>query len=222
MKMKVRMRLMKKTGSERIRELTMLRKNLPDGHQKYFVYFHKPADVRQMIFMVWKYPEQNDDRWLYIPAIKLVKRIAADDSRSSFVGSDFTYEDVSGRDLTADTHTLLREDVLNGRTCYVVESVPKNKKSAGYQRKISWIDKEHFLPLKEEYYDQRGELFRLYTAEEISDEHGFPTAMKRMMLNVKSGHRTEVTVQEIRYDLGLSESIFSERYLRQPPMQWLR
>ena len=175
-----------------------------------------------MIFMVWKYPEQDDDRWLYIPAIKLVKRIAADDSRSSFVGSDFTYEDVSGRDIIADTHTLLREDALNGRTCYVVESVPKNKKGAEYQRKVSWIDTEHFLPLKEEYYDRRGDLYRRYTAEQVNDEHGFPTAMKRVMEHIKSGHRTEVTVQEIRYDLGLSESIFSERYLRQPPMKWIR
>ena len=83
----------------------MLRKNYGEagGEQKFFMYFFQPADVKDMTFMVYKYPAKDDDRWLFVPAINMVRRIAAQDKTSSFVGSDFTYEDVSGRDLHDDT-----------------------------------------------------------------------------------------------------------------------
>ena len=93
---------------------------------------------------------KDDDRWLFIPAIKLVTRIAAKDNQSSFVGSDFTYEDVSGRDLGADAYELLREEATAGRDCYVAASNPKA--ASAFSRKVSWIDKTSFLPVKEEYY----------------------------------------------------------------------
>lgn len=223
MKAKVMMKLISKSGKERIRELTMLRLNQGDnGEQKYYMYFHQPADVRQMAFMVWKYPGKNDDRWLYVPAIKLVQRIAANDKNSSFVGSDFTYEDVSGRDVSEDTHTLKGEEVMNGDSVYVLESVPKDEKSAYYSRKVSWIDKETFLPLKEEYYDQRGDLFKTFMAEQIKVVEGIATIMQRTMANAQSGHRTVVTFEAVTYNNGLEDSIFSERYLRNAPREWIQ
>ncbi len=103
-KARVMMKLISKGGAERVRELTMLRKNYGEqgGDQKFFMYFFQPADVKDMTFMVYKYPERDDDRWLFVPAINMVRRIAAQDKRSSFVGSDFTYEDISGRDIQDD------------------------------------------------------------------------------------------------------------------------
>src|SRR3989338_7982395 len=113
MRAKVLMELINKDGQKRVRELTMLRKDYEEGgNQKYFMYFHKPADVKDTTFMVYKYTNKDDDRWLFIPAINLVKRIAANDKYSSFVGSDFTYEDVSGRKPDEDRHTLLRKEKL--------------------------------------------------------------------------------------------------------------
>src|SRR4030067_1387473 len=95
---RVPMNLIDKDGHARTRVMTMLRRDTDEkGNQKYFIYFHEPGDVRQMTFMVWKYADKEDDRWIFIPAVDLVRRIAADDKRSSFVGSDFTYTDVSGR-----------------------------------------------------------------------------------------------------------------------------
>ena len=114
-KAKVAMRLISKAGNERRREMIMIRKDEADGrNQKYFTYFHQPADVRGTTYMVYKYPNRDDDRWLFIPSINLVQRIAASDKRSSFFGSDFTYEDVSGRDPGSDNHTLLKEEIYNG------------------------------------------------------------------------------------------------------------
>jgi len=229
-KARVVMKLITKDGKERIREMTMLRKNYGEtgGDQKYFIYFFQPADVRNMTLMVYKYPEKDDDRWLFVPAVDLVRRIAASDARSSFVGSDFTYEDVSGRDIPADTHTILREERLGDRDCYVVESVPKEP--VDYVKRVSWIDKKTFLPLKEEYYDVQKELGRVFTADKIEDiavaegreRRSIPTITKRTMKNLKTGHRTEVTFTSVSYNIGLQDDIFTERYLRNPPERWIK
>lgn len=216
-KARVVMKLISKTGQERIRELTMIRKNYgePGGQQRYFIYFFKPADVKDMTFMVYKYPERDDDRWLFIPALNMVRRVAAQDKRSSFVGSDFTYEDVSGRDIQEDIHLIVREEKIDGKDCYVIKSTPKSG-DVDYSYKISWIDKGNFLPLKEEYHDKKGELYKVFTADEIKDIRGFPTVTKRTMKNLQSGHRTEVTFIKADYDIGIEDSLFTERYLRHP------
>src|SRR3972149_2962518 len=210
MKTKVTMRLLSKEGGERVRVLIMARRNVKTGgDQKYFILFLQPADVRDMTFIVWKYPQRDSDRWLYIPAIKLVKRIAADDKRSSFVGSDFSYEDVSGRAAEEDNHTLLREEKYEGKELFVVKSIPKDEKSADFGYKGSWIDKGNFVLWKEEYYDKRGALFKVFTADEVKPIQGFPTTVKRTMKNVQTGHWTEAACGGVKYNMGLADGVFS-------------
>ncbi len=218
---RISMRLVNPQGKERRREMTLLRKNLgSSGKQRYYIYFHAPADIKRTAFMVWKYPAREDDRWIFIPAIKLVRRIAADDKRSSFVGSDFTYEDVSGRDVGDETHRLMGEENLDDRPVYRIESLPKTKRD--YSRRLSWIDRKRNLPLKEEYFDARGELMRTFNADEVREVDGHWTATRRSMRDGRSGHRTEVVYEEVGYDVGLTEGLFSERYLRRPQRQWIR
>jgi hypothetical protein len=221
-KARVMMKLISKGGQERVRELTMLRKNYGEsgGDQKYFMYFFQPADVKDMTFMVYKYPAKDDDRWLFVPAINMVRRIAAQDKRSSFVGSDFTYEDVSGRDIEEDTHTITKEEKIGDKETYVIKSTPKAG-DVDYSYKISWVDKNNFLPLKEEYHDKKGELYKVFSAEEINDVKGFPTVTKRTMKNLQSGHRTEVTFTKTDYNIGIENSLFSERFLKTPPKKWI-
>lgn len=221
-KARVMMKLISKGGQERTRELTMLRKNYGEsgGEQKYFMYFFQPADVKDMTFMVYKYPAKDDDRWLFVPAINMVRRIAAQDKSSSFVGSDFTYEDVSGRDIADDAHTIVKEEKVGVHDSYVVKSAPKAA-DVDYSYKISWIGKSNFLPLKEEYYDRKGELYKVFSADEIKDVKGFPTVTKRTMKNLQSGHRTEVSYPKSDYNIGIEDSLFSERYLKQPPKKWI-
>ena len=221
-KARVVMKLINKDGQERVRELAMLRKNVgePGGEQKYFIYFFQPADVKDMTFMIYKYPTKDDDRWMFIPAINMVKRIAAQDKRSSFVGSDFTYEDVSGRNIDSDNHVIEREEKLGNRDCYVVKSTPKGT-DADFGYKLTWVDKANFLPLKEEQYDKKAALYKVFTADEVADIQGIPTVVKRTMKNVQTGHRTEVTYLKTGYNLGIEDSLFSERFLRQPPRKWI-
>jgi len=217
---KLTMELIDRNGGKRVRVLTMLRRNQEaGGDQKYFMYFHEPGDVRRLTFMVWKYPAREDDRWIFVPAVDLIRRIAAEDKYSSFVGSDFSYEDVSGRDVAEDTHTLVREERLGDREAFVIESVPRE--AAAFTKRVSWVDKENFLPLKEEYYDAQNELQRVFTADRI-EKKVYPTIMKRTMRNIKTGHRTEVTVNSVAYDLGLKDVDFSERRMRRPPRSWVR
>jgi len=220
MRGKVSMRLISAQGRERKRELIWLRKNTGEGQQRYYIYFVTPSDVKGISFLVWKYSEKEDDRWIFIPAIKLVRRIAADDKRSSFVGSDFSYEDLSGRAVDDETHTLLHSDELDGRPVYVVESKPKIK--IDYVRRVSWIDRERWLPLKEEFFDSRGQKARIFTAKQVMQIDGHWTATLRIMENPQLRHRTETLFYDIKYDIGLKQDLFTERYLRNPPRKWLR
>jgi outer membrane lipoprotein-sorting protein len=154
----------------------------------------------------------------------MTRRIAARDSRSSFVGSDFSYEEVSGRDVDADSHTLLREEKLGDSMCYVVQSTPKS--AADFTRKLSWIDKASWLPLKEEYYDAQNQLARVFTADKIesirASDKSYLTATKRTMKNVLSGHRTEVVFENVSYDDAIPADVFTERSLQQVPEKWIR
>jgi len=217
------MRLVNKEGKERIRDFTMLRLDKEDGgEQYYYAYFIKPPDVNRTVFMVWKHIDRDDDRWLYLPAIDLVKRISANDKRSSYVGSDFTYEDVSGRHLHDDEHTLIKKEVINGKNTFVVKSIPKDKDEVEFSYRLVWSDTQTFLPLKVEYYNRRGELYKQMTTDKIDIIEGTPTVTKATMKDLAGEHFTEIEFKKIDYNVGLNENIFVERYLRKPPIKWIR
>lgn len=219
----VNMSITNKSGKTRTRVFTMLRKDITEGgEQRYYTYFKEPGDVRRMTFMVWKNPDTNDDRWIYIPSLDLVKRIAANDKQSSFVGSDFTYEDVSGRHWTEDTQSTEREEKLNDRDTWVIRNVPKDAKSAVYAYRLTWVDKESYLPLKEEYYDSKGQLLRVFTADKIETVNGIQTVTERTMTDEKKGNRTTVSFSGIKYNVGLNDDIFTERFLRQAPREYIQ
>lgn len=220
---KVNMRIIDAQDRERAREFVILRKDEDtadgeDGKQKMYVYFNKPADVKKMVFMVVKNMDRDDDRWLYLPALDLVKRIAASDERTSFVGSHFFYEDVSGRGIDEDTHELLEQD----DTYYIVKSTPKDTKSVEFAYYKNWIHKSTFLPVKTEYYDGADQKIRSYTALKVDMVGGHPTVTASRMENHESGGKTLMNYSAVKYDVGLPDEIFSERYLRKAPRKYLK
>jgi outer membrane lipoprotein-sorting protein len=206
-------------GRTRTRVFTILRKNEAgtDGAQKYYVYFHKPLDVRGMAYLVWKQTDRDDDRWLYLPALDLVRRIAASDKRSSFAGTTFLYEDVSGRALDLDTHELVSGD----GDAYTIKSTPKDADIVEFATSLTKIRKKDFVPVEAEYFDKEGRLIRRLTALQTQDVGGYVTVtqMKAEDLNAKSS--TVSTFSDIKYDAGLTDDVFTERYLRRPPLQWI-
>ncbi len=216
----VYMEIIDKQGRKRTREFTMLRKNIGKccGEQKYYVYFHRPADVNKMVYMVWKHTDRDDDRWLYLPALDLVKRISATDKRSSFVGSDFVYEDVSGRSINLDKHILLKTT----KKFYVLKNVPKDPKIVEFSYFTMWIDKRTFLPIKVVFYDKQGNPHRVYEVLEVKIIQGYPTVTKSRMKNLQTKGVTNMTFSRIKYNINIPENIFTERYLRVPPIRYLR
>jgi outer membrane lipoprotein-sorting protein len=216
-KAKVSMVITDKKGRTQQREFVILRKDIKDGgDQNYYVYFLRPPDVRKMVFMVHKHADlkKDDDRWLYLPDLDLVKRIAAGDKRTSFVGSDFLYEDVSGRSLQEDTHELKdANDKL-----FVVRNVPKKPETVEFYYYDVSIDRKTFMPMKMEYYDKNGKLYRIIKSLKIQKIQEFPTVVKSVVLDLKTGNKTVMEFSNVKYDINLKD-IFTERYLRRPPRE---
>jgi len=221
-KSEISMRIVNRQGQVRERRLTMLRLNqTPGGDQSYYIYFHEPADVKGMSFLILKHIGRDDDRWMYLPAIDLVKRIASSDKRTSFAGSDFTYEDVSGRALDEDANELIGEEDLNTYHCLVVKSTPKRPGEAEFSYRKIWIDKATHLPIKVENYDLKGKLYKVYEAKEIQTIQDTPTIAKAVMKDLENERYTEITMKAVSYNTGITSDIFQERLLRRAPRQWI-
>jgi hypothetical protein len=227
---KVSMVITDKQGRTRKRKFNMLRRDDSDQDQdqKFYAYFQEPADLRRTVFMVHKHAGlgRDDDRWLYLPSLDLVKRIAAGDKRTSFVGSDFLYEDISGRNIAEDTHELIKTT----DRYYVLKNIPKRPGSVEFDYYLAYIDKNTFIPLKLEYFKGNNRLYRVIEAQRVenipADENGqqvtYPTVTVSIAKDLEKGSKTEMRYANIRYNIGVEDNIFTERYLRRPPREVMR
>ncbi len=214
-----RMMIVDRQGRKQLRQFTMLRHNVEKGgEQFYYVQFSRPADVRNTVFLVNKHVGKDDDRWLYLPGLDLVKRIAAGDKRTSFVGAHFFYEDVSGRGVDEDTH----EFVEMTDDHYVILNKPKDKSSAEFTEYTVWVNRDHFLPEKIEYKNAKGKVYRRMEALKVDMIEGHPTATKSRVDDLAGGGYTLMEMRFVDYDLGVPKDVFSERSLRNPPRDWLK
>ncbi len=200
------------------RELVILRKNTGGLNQKWYAYFNQPADIKKMVFMSWKQDGKADKRWLYVPSLDLVKRLSTADKRGSFAGSQFTYEDVTGRSPKEDTHELQETSA----TSYKIKSTPKNPSSVEFAYYVSFVDKKTFLPTKTILYDKSGNAYKRYEMLDSREIQGFPTITKFSMTNLKTKESTIATMSNIQYNIGIQENIFTEASLRRAPRQYLR
>lgn len=215
---KVTMTITDKQGNKRTRQFVILRKDVADGKdQMYFVYFQRPADVRRMAYLVHKHVDRDDDRWLYLPALNLEKRIAAGDKRTSFVGSDFLYEDVSGRSLAEDIHELGEPN----EHYYVIKNTPKDPQSVEFSFYLVWVNKSDYLPVKMIYYDKTGTPYRIIEALKIETIQGFPTVTRSVAKDLKTSSQTVMEFSDIRYNIGLSDEIFTNRSFSRTPREVL-
>ena len=219
-KAKVKMTITDKRGQKRQREFIILRQDVADGgDQNYFVYFQRPADVRRMTYMVRKHAaiDKDDDRWLYMPSIDRLNRIAAGDKRTSFVGSDFLYEDVSGRSLDEDTHEL----ASTTDTAFVVKNTPKKPDSVEFSYFTVAIDRQNYVPTKMEFFDKEGKLYRTIESQKVELIQELPTVTKSVVQDLKTGSKTEMEFTDVQYNIKL-KNVFEERYLRRPPREAMR
>ncbi len=214
----VRMIISDAQGRQQRRQFTVLRRDVDElGDQQFLVVFSQPSDVRGTVFLVDKHVDRDDDRWLYLPGLDLVKRISAGDKRTSFVGSHYFYEDVSGRPHTDDSHEL----VETTDEYYVIRHQPLDPSSVEFASYVTWIDRATFLPMKIEYTNSAGQMYRSVEVFEVEDIDGIPTVTTSRVSDILTGGQTDMQFRFIRYDVGLPDDVFTERSLRAPPRDWL-
>lgn len=202
--------LINKNGSKRVRELKSYSKDYGQD-RKTIMFFLYPGDVKGTGFLTWDYDQANkgDDKWLYLPAMKKTRRISGSSSKTDyFMGTDFTYDDMGRRNLDEDTHTLLREETIDGYKCWVLQSVPK-KSGDLYTKRISWIRQDCLIPVKVEYYDKLDKLHRQLIADDIKQVNGYWTVGHMNMKNVQTKHETDLRFKNYQHDQPTSDNIFT-------------
>jgi len=206
------MTLINKSGAQRVREIKQFTKDLGEV-EKSIMFFLSPADVKNTSFMSWTYDsDQSDDQWIYLPALKKTKRISSDSKSDYFMGSDFTYDDLGDRKLEDDTHKLLREENLDGKECYVVESV-SNDDDYMYSKTVVWVNKSNFIGVKKEFYDEDEDLLKTLSIKEVEKISDIWVITNSEMKNVQKNHRTTIILDNIQINTEISDSKFTERMM---------
>jgi hypothetical protein len=208
-------------GQQRVRTIEGWSKEITDDEEYRFSRFLEPSDVRDTTLLSYDYTLKDDDTWLYLPALKKVKRILSSNKKDYFMGSDFTYEDMENIDLVNWDYTLKGQEKAGGVDCYVVEAVPNNdtkREESGYSKTVAWVGKDDFLMRKVEYYDKKGRLSKRLTLEDIrptSSEDPRPRAHKLTMENFITKHKTELDLKKLELDVAVDDDVFSQRNMRQ-------
>jgi hypothetical protein len=208
-----RMVITAKDGSTGERVLDQYSKKGPQGDRTIIV-FQRPASVANTRFLTMEKAGGPDDRWIFLPSLGKVRRIAATEGSGSFMGTDFSYDDISSasRDADLDTHTLLREETLNGHACYVIESVPKDR-SYQYSKMVQWIDKSSRISYRIDLYDRRGTLVKQVETLETKEVQGRLSAMVTRIATLAAGTSTTITMDILKYDDPIPEGVFTTGYL---------
>jgi len=146
--------------------------------------FSQPKEVKGSGFLTWdKVGFKPDDQWLYLPALRKVKRIRSKEKGRSFMGTDFSYEDLSGRDINADDYQLIGEEVIHGSDCYKIKANPKEK-DAQYSTRILWVDKQNFLLKRVEFFNNKGISYKLLNIPDHVKNGEYWTASMMIMKNL--------------------------------------
>lgn len=220
----MKMELISKSGKSRVREVRSW--NIERGDEdKNLMKFLSPASVKGTGFLVWEHKNKDDDQWLYLPAFKRIRRISASEKDKSFMGTDFSYNDITLPHPDEFVHKLLGSEKVDGADCYKIESAHKtytgdpaykNKDKYQYSKTVSWVRKDNYVIVKSIMYDKRGREYKEFKAENIEKIDGIWTSKRLVMKNLKDDHKTVLTMTNIKYNTGLKDSFFSQRQLKSP------
>lgn len=207
------MRLRDLQGGESTRNFRMdLLEVIGDG-DKTLTVFAQPPDVAGTAMLTFAHGLEPDDQWIYFPSLKRVKRIAAKNKSGPFMGSEFAYEDLGSWEVKKYTYRYLRDEVLDGHDCYVVENTPAYEYS-GYTRQEEWVDKAIYQPRKIVYYDRKNALLKTLTFNDYQQYLGqYWRANDMLMHNHQTGKSTRMVWQAYRFRVNLSEQDFTQNAL---------
>ena len=192
----------------RIRTLEQL-----DDGDKSLVTFDHPRDIKGTTFLSYTHKAGSDDQWLYLPALKRVKRIASNIKSGPFVGSEFAYEDISSQEVEKYTYKYIKDEVLNGKEVFVVERYPVDPRS-GYTKQITWIDKDEYRTWKVDYYDRKSDLLKTLVFDDYNQYlDKFWRANSYFMENHQTGKSTKLVWSDYEFGAGLDDRDFDQRSL---------
>jgi hypothetical protein len=216
--------LVDKRGKKRVRELRALRKD--KGEDDYsMMFFLSPADVKDTGFLTYDYDaiDRDDDQWLYLPALKKTKRIASSNKSGSFMGSDFSYADMTDRPLVKYDYTLLKEDEIHGHPVWVIESVPNDKDEideTGYTKSIHFVRQDNLVVIRSKAWLKKGRRNKYMEVKELEQIDGIWVPTLVTMITKKGDqilHRTMLRTSDVKFDQPLDFDSFSVRGLESGP-----
>ncbi|WP_018623709.1 outer membrane lipoprotein-sorting protein [Kangiella aquimarina] len=176
--------------------------------------FEQPRDVEGTAFLTYSHIEGNDDQWLFLPALKRVKRISSSNKSGPWMGSEFAYEDLSSFEVEKYDYKFLRDDELNGEKMFVVEMVPTYNNS-GYSKTIAWIDQEHYRVHRIEFFDQKNDKLKELNMSEFKQYlDKYWRAHRQEMENVQTGKSTTIIWKDYEFNVGLTEDDFNKSSLK--------
>lgn len=209
----MQMTLRNKNGDERTRQMRSKTLEVSDDGDKGLIIFDDPADVKGTALLTHSHKIESDDQWLFLPALKRVKRISSSNKSGPFVGSEFSYEDLSSQEVEKYTYRYLRDESLDDRVYFVIERYPVDKKS-GYTRQIAWIDADEYRTFKVEFYDRKKSHLKtlgISDYEQYVDRHWRPGTME--MVNHQTGKSTTLKFLDYKFKNGLDPSDFTKNSL---------
>ena len=206
--------LINASGQQSVRQLEMKTLEGENG-DKTISTFLTPADVKGTKTLTHEHVNRDDDQWLYLPALKRIKRIASSNKSGSFMGSEFSYEDIGNQNYNKFTYDAKVEEVeLNGLKCYKGSRIPKDENS-GYTKQVSWVSMDNFLLQQVEYYDRKSELLKTAVFSEYKQIEGVWRVGKIEMQNHQNDKSTILTWNEEKIKVGLTAKEFNKRALKQ-------
>lgn len=201
-------------GQETVRKMRLKSLEVENDGDKALNIFDQPRDVKGTAFLSFSHATTPDEQWMYLPALKRVKRIASRNKSGPFMGSEFAFEDLSSFEVEKYSYQYLRDELFNGEDTFVVESDPVDKYS-GYTKQVNWIDKAHYRPLKIEFYDRKGSLLKTLTFSDYKlylDKYW--RADKMSMVNNQTGKSTDFITKELIFKTGLKDKDFNKATLK--------
>ncbi|ULQ60788.1 outer membrane lipoprotein-sorting protein [Brucepastera parasyntrophica] len=208
----VRMELIEQNGNTETRVVEEWGKE-KDGLKSTVMVFRSPASVKDTRFLQIENKDRADDKWIYLPALRTTRRIAASEGSKPFMGTDASYDDMSSREVDDDSHELLSEKKANGYDCWEVRSTPKDPSSSEYSYRIVCIDKETLLPVYSQMFDKKGRLLKELTVENIRKVQEYNIPVSSLLKNIQSGHSTRMVITNIEVDKPVSDSVFTQNFL---------
>lgn len=210
----LKMRLIDRKGNESLRTLKMKTLEVIDDGDKSLIVFNSPRDIKGTAFLSFTHALVPDEQWLYLPALKRVKRISSSNKSGPFLGSEYAFEDLTSFEVAKYGYKYLNDEDFEGIACYVIELIPKYEHS-GYTKQVAWIDKERYIAIKVDYYDRKETLLKTQLFKNYKQYlNQYWRAGEQLMSNYQNGKSTELLWEEYQFGMGLTHRDFDRNTLK--------